>query len=470
MDQTLPPLSSFMGSAPTAPAPSTTMPPLNSFIGSPVSMQAPVQNPTPNPDTTGEISGAMGNTFQQGASDIMGNITAMGNTTETGTPGQKIIGAIADVGKTAGNIAGSIASTAGGLIGDVVAPFLPDSVKSKLGDVAGTINSRVSQIPGMTPEIQKSLGDVFNTITLAGGAEAEPAVTDAASNVIGKVTGTSDAAVQATKASDLQAIADTVSPKLSAKEIKLAESQGRIVTGKSPTLLRGGTPDQILTSDKIYNSAQVINREIPGAAKMSQPDLYTALEGRTTDMSTQLKPQMESTPLKPEALTKMNSDWETLKQSQMENADATDEPNVLKSQKQFEQRLNDLSDDNNLNDVWQARKDYDDSVPANVKNANHLSSESLQNKKEIWLQNRAVLNDMINDSSSGLGKTSQQAFKDMSAMYDAKANLLSKAKDNFEASGRPSKVSQWIQDHPWVKTAVKGAVGVGVGSEILKHL
>ena len=91
-------------------------------------------------------------------------------------------------------------------------------------------------------------------------------------------------------------------------------------------------------------------------------------------------------------------------------------------------------------------------------------------KKEIWLQNRKLLNDVINDSENGMGKTSQQAFKDMSNMYEAKTNLLSKAKENFEATAQPSKITQWMKANPWKSAAIVGGItsATGVPGKIIR--
>ncbi len=279
-----------------------------------------------------------------------------------------------------------------------------------------------------------------------------------ASTVIPKIASTLSKSVVNT---DLRTIADSISPKLTAKELRLAESQGRIIKGKEPTLFKSGTPDKILTSDKVYNATQTIYREIPDAAKMTEPELYTALDARTIDMAEQLKPQMQAVRVQKPAIQKMKTAWKDIKSKQITAADATEEPNVLKLQKQFESRLNKIDSNSTYDDLWQERIALDDSTPTAVKNANSLSDSRLLSKKEIWLQNRAILNNAINDIESGLGETSRKAFADMSNMYNAKTNLLTKANATLEA--RPAKVLQWIKAHPYksalIGAGISGAVG-----------
>ncbi len=312
-------------------------------------------------------------------------------------------------------------------------------------------------------------GDTLAGLADTGLAKSEQ-ILSGVSNKVSDITSTAKNAITPLKKNELQTIADNIAPPMSAKEIKLAESQGRIVTGREPSLLKGGTPDQVLHSDNVTNAAFVINKEIPGAAKLSQPDLYTALEGRTSDMAKQLEPTMRATRVQPNTLKSHLEDWIKLKEKQIVNSDLTEEPNVRKIQGQFDTRIkNLLNGEATLDDVWKERISYDNSVPTNVKNANQLSDSRLQMKKELWLQNRSVLNDIINDSESGLGKNSIKAFKDMKAMYDAKANLLSKAKSNFEATAQPSKIAQWIKNNPWKAGIVGSAVlgGTGLPKKVL---
>jgi hypothetical protein len=254
-----------------------------------------------------------------------------------------------------------------------------------------------------------------------------------------------------------------ISPKPTASEAKLAMSQGRLVKGQEPTLFKAGTSDQVLTSDQQLKSTNTIKRLIPGAATMDEPTLYSALDSKITETAKKLQPEMTKTPIKPKTIKDINTKWTELKKNQLENADATDEANVLKQQKQFEARLQ-KSGSGNMNDLWNTAKEYDASIPDNVKKANSLSSESLQNKKTIWLQNRAILRDAINDSSNGLGKTSQQAFSDMRDMYDAQKGILSKAK--VETKVQPSKIEQFVKDHPIVSGFVGGGTLYGAAKKI----
>ncbi len=248
-------------------------------------------------------------------------------------------------------------------------------------------------------------------------------------------------------------VTEMITPKPTVKEAKLAQTEGRLVEGKAPTLFKAGTDDTILPSQKTLGATKVIVEKIPNASKMKPAELYKAVDSEITKTAENLRPQMKITPIKEETIVKINKDWEALKKVQLEAADATEEANVIKIQNQFEQRLM-KAGNQSQDDLWQARIDYDASIPDNVKKANALSSESLQNKKEIWLQNRAILNDAINDTASGMGDVTKKAFGEMSNLYEARNSLLSKAKVD---KAQLSKINQFLKDNPKVAKVLGGA-------------
>ncbi len=109
-----------------------------------------------------------------------------------------------------------------------------------------------------------------------------------------------------------------------------------------------------------------------------------------------------------------------------------------------------------MNDVWEARVNYDSSIPANVKNATEASSPEIWERKQMWLQNRALLNNVINDTESGLGETSQKAFSDMSSMYDGQHNISQK----IRVETKPSLTLKG----EILRRVGKGAIGYTAGS------
>lgn len=270
---------------------------------------------------------------------------------------------------------------------------------------------------------------------------------------------------QAKISTDLTDLQDRISPKPTVREARLAQTEGRLVKGKPATLFKSGTEDTIIPTNKTIQTAKTIAKNIPNHSDLSDPELYDALDSKSTQIAKNLQPKMEKVPVDPETIRKINSDYQTVKQSQSQNPYISKDVNLKNLQDDFSSRLKN-SKIGSLDDLWTTRKAYDASVPSNVKNANTLSSESLQNKRDIWLQNRKVLNDAINDTKFGLGKTSQKAFSDMTDMYGGKESLLSKAK--VETKVQPSKLSQAYHSKTGKVLRTIGSAGLGV--EALKQV
>jgi hypothetical protein len=354
--------------------------------------------------------------------------------------------------------------------------FLKSAAYAPVDIVRGFMGKNPIQDNGNFPTIQSQVvqktSDVFEgkNSPLMATAELTGQTVMGAADVMGGVgllrktpslvkSGLSkaDEAYQALKASRqvsttkkaTEKVTEMISPKATAREARLAQSQGRFVEGREPTLFRGGTEDVILPSSKTKSAAQTIVENIPNAQKMTPSELYRAVDNNIKETATKLRPQMEATPIKPQTIEKLNSDWEVIKKSQLADAPATEEANVIKRQLKFESLLK-KSGSNNHADLWDTAVKYDDSIPESVKKANNLSPESLQLQKDEWLQNRQILSDAIE-------KNSRPEFKQMSDMYKAKNDLLSKTKVE---GASPSKIKQWAKDNPKKATALTTILGL----------
>lgn len=359
---------------------------------------------------------------------------------------------------------------AAGAISSLFSPLAP--VFAPISSASNYVGDKVGDIPEVQKfamsrtgqNVTRGVEDLANINTIAGGVagtmELAPKINAGIKTLdtnLGKVRGK----VLSTTPGGVK-INEMISPKPTPKQAQIAQLEGRLYQGKSPSLFREGTSDKIATSNKTFNATQTILDKIPNASKMSPAELYTAVDNNITTIAENLKPQMQAVPIKPETIEKINTDWESLKKNQIEDAPATEEPNVMKRQGKFEAFLK-KSESGNINDLWETRKAYDNSIPDGVKKANSFSSESLQLQKDEWLQNRTVLNNAINDNVSGMGATSQKAFSDMSNLYEAKTNLTAKTKVNEAAL---SKVNQFLKDNPTTAKILGGATIY----EILKHL
>ena len=371
-------------------------------------------------------------------------------------------------------VIGSAVSTAGLIAGSGDIPGMNPSVANpsllsggeRVLQAAGT-GIKTGGIIGATQGLGSGLQ---NNQMNAGQVASQTVKSGLTGAAIGGATGATVSAVQegvnALKTpanAELNKITDTISPKMTAKETKLALSQGRLVEGQNPGLLTNGTPDTVIPSDKVNKAAQTIQEQIPGASKMSQPQLFKALNENGVAIRDSLTPVMEQTPVTPTQLQNISDSWKTLKETQLADPYLSNNTNLPKLQVNFEQNfLSKVGDAKNMNDLWQTTQAYDASVPARVKMANSMSSEVLQDQKAVWLQNRSVLADATHQVSTGLNQTAAKAYSDMSNMYTAKENILSKIK--IDKTGGISKVAQWAKDNPWKARGV----GLIVGDKVLK--
>jgi hypothetical protein len=285
-----------------------------------------------------------------------------------------------------------------------------------------------------------------STSDVVSGA-AKGGLEGSAGGAVGQGVGEGIAAFNkpATDAEALQSIQDTISPKLTAKQTAAAFNEGRVTRAPDSFMSKifGQQPDTVAPSKAVQQAAKTIQDAIPGAADMNDAQLHTALSEQIANTGSTLRPQMEATPIKQATTGRVVDTWKAVKAAQQEEPEFDAFAGSAKSQAKFESFLKPLQWDitdasgkfqtptpKTLADIWDARIGYDNSIPANVKNATDASAPQLQFQREMWMQNRAILNAAIHDAASGLGNTSQDAFAKMSDMYTAQQNILSKAKIN----------------------------------------
>ncbi len=279
------------------------------------------------------------------------------------------------------------------------------------------------------------------------GGAAEGGLLGAAGGAVGQGLGEGMAAFKAPApdAEQLSSIQDTISPKLTAKQTAAAFNENRVTRAPDTFMSKifGQQPDTVAPSQAVQQAAQTIKEAIPGAGDMNDAQLHTALSEQISNTGAALRPQMEATPITQKTTGQIIDAWNAVKSAQQEEPEFDAFAGSAKSQAKFESFLKPLQWDitdatgkfqaptpKSLADIWDARIGYDSSIPANVKNATEASAPQLQFQKEMWLQNRALLNHAINDTAAGLGQTSQNAFAKMTDMYTAQQNILSKAKIN----------------------------------------
>lgn len=446
--------------------------------------QVQSQTPTQSSNPIWSLLSGAASTIKNAA---VGGAQEIGQGIQEAQPGsgQGVGGLIGGVGKILGGATQVVFSPTAPVVNYNVGPGI-NAAGNALANtpyLQGYGKDLATQAPSQNNQPEQILGGIANYSSAAGAVAGAPEL----GNAVPKVAQTfADTASQVkdfmktspeVKAAKLNAehtttmgdeigkISDTIAPKLNAKETKLALSEGRIAPGEDPTLLRDGTPDTVLPSTRQARASFTVHQNIPGAADMAAPELYTALGGKIKELSTGLRPAMDATPITDATITKITNDWQALKAQQLSDPYTPATANLEKLQTNFEQNFLQKSGSDNFGDLWDTRIKYDNSVPTSVKNAHSFSSETLQAQKSIWLQNREILNSAINDAITGMGDVSQKTFGEMNDLYNAQKGIESSYK--VPKTGEPSQIKQFTKDHPVMTGMVKaGAKAVGLGAGI----
>lgn len=232
-----------------------------------------------------------------------------------------------------------------------------------------------------------------------------------------------------------QTLQEKVVPALTKRERQIAISQGRVTRGGS-SKLTGTKPDIVRPDRRTSKAIDTLQRRIKGVNKMDDIQIANSAQSEITSISNKLKPQMRKVQVKPETTKSARRLWDVVKESQTAEPEFDAFPGSKKFQQRFEGFLNEMIKPvrsktgkfrrKNLNDLWEIAKRYDDIVPERVKQANELSSDALQFQKDMWLQNRRILRDIIEDASDGLGSKAKKAFSDMTDLYRIRNNIIQK--------------------------------------------
>lgn len=277
------------------------------------------------------------------------------------------------------------------------------------------------------------------------------------SDVAGKVKEGVMGKVKGVELNDLQKINEKITPKPTVKQARLATEEGRLYKGEPKTTFKSKTLDKVATPEQQANSTRTVQRLIPDAANMDEPTLYGAMKEKIGEISKELKPEMQKVPIKPETVSKMQDTWEEIKTKQNSDPYTSGDVNTKRLQADFEERLKAI-DGGTMDDVWEARKAYDNSVPDRIKQADNMSSESLQTQHDMWMENRKIFSDTINDMQDGLGATSKSAFSDMRDLYEGQRGIMSKAKiDTVPEDSTVIKATKGL---------IKKAIPYGIGSHL----
>lgn len=234
-------------------------------------------------------------------------------------------------------------------------------------------------------------------------------------------------------------ISEIIGPKLTSREVQKAVAEGRVARGKRvlPSVF-GKKPDVVTQSRQIQQATDTIQRRIPGAAKLDDLQLDKRLQGEITSTAQGLESQLKAVPAPAQIVQKAGSTWKRLKRTQAREPEFEAFAGAKRAQKNFEVFLDEASKPiqgakgrfrfKNLDDLWKIRIKYDKSISPAVKKADDRSTPSTILQKEMWLSNRAILNDLINQTARRLDVNSRKSFSELSDLYAARTNIASKVK------------------------------------------
>lgn len=286
------------------------------------------------------------------------------------------------------------------------------------------------------------------------------------------------------KNSNISAIVNKLMPttKVSGPEVRAAMNDGRIIDGTKSTFW-GSTPDTIAPRAKTIINAQTLEKNIPGIADMSPQNMVRAIDDTTDTALEGLQKPMQTVPVTQADTGKVFDAWGQLKQTQADNPHFYDAPSTAKMQTQFERYLSPLKWDiqdpitgqmktptpKTLADVTQTLRDYDGAVDDDVKNLKPNADRTDRLQHKTWLQNRTLLTSLRDDLGARLPGGTQQTFREVSNMLDARRALVQNARISTKgAPGLIQKATGYTARQ--VGTGLGIAAGAGGIGGLVSHL
>ena len=230
-----------------------------------------------------------------------------------------------------------------------------------------------------------------------------------------------------TEARGVTKIEEIIAPKLLKREVQKALSEGRVIRGKK-SIIFGKKPDIVQLDNLSKRAAQTISELIPGADRLTDAQLVVQLDNKIARLSQELSPGLKQVFVDDITKNDMLNSWLQIKENQATSVGRKlSGPRFKGAQDDFEKMLLEAIDTDDLDQLWALRKKYDDTTPENVKNAGEKSAEGFQFEREIWLENRRIMNEVIEKLSEGLENEARRFFEQLRDMYTARTNIINRA-------------------------------------------
>jgi hypothetical protein len=312
--------------------------------------------------------------------------------------------------------------------------------------------------------IGKSIESVVNIADLFGAVAVKSTAKNVATQSIKRVASLADtfedtALKQAQKRAierSARAIEQRVAPELTKKELRIAFEQGRTQkVGKIKSML--GKGDIVTPEARVQSAARTLAERIPNVEKLSDQEIAEAAKKQISQIAKELEPELKNIKLDEALKNDMVDAYLEIKDVQLKNP-IPSASQVKKLQNSFENTLLDLSESTNADDLWKAVQRFDESVPNSIKSATSQSSEVAQELKNMWLEQRRILRNALDETTVLSGTDVAPRFKAMTDMYTARENIINAARFNKGDSDFAKKV---------FRNALAGSAITGLGYTLI---
>lgn len=232
-----------------------------------------------------------------------------------------------------------------------------------------------------------------------------------------------------------------LSPKMTITRRGELIAKGQVTEGEAFPLL-GKLPDVVAPNAKEVARADVFRKYIDKADNANQFELVTKANKAIETIAKKVRPILARISFKPKDKLEIFNSMENIFVKQKKDPlFLTNKASNVSFQKQFKELIGKLNESKKIpgtnkfrewtiEDVWDLRIDYDKLVKDRVKAATSQSSDILQHQREMWVENRNVLNEWLID------KVGRQDFLDMSNLYDGINNIVRKG--GIDTKGDPN--------------------------------
>lgn len=261
----------------------------------------------------------------------------------------------------------------------------------------------------------------------------------------------------------VEAVVDIAKPKMTKKEIMRAIEEGRVTrTGNVQKFF--GKPDVVRAEGRVQNAARTVVNEIPDVQNLTDVEVANLAKRRVAEISKELEPKLKNVPVAENIKETVIDSYINTAKNFPQEYPILSEQQIKNISKNFEDIIVELGDANNTDDLWKAVQKYDDSVKRNVKLATSQSPETLQTQKDIWLENRRILRDALDEAVALADQDVASEFKKMSDLYTVRENII----NNAEFAKGSGKLTKALMRQGGIQAA--GLVGAGVTGALVSDL